>query len=487
MCNVDVFQEMRREAEANGMPSPPSTAPLPASSMFDTAPMPAPSYMDNKNVNYLKIEAGYESSNYSPTSASFSPRHMSQQPSPGYPQASHFSDPFENKPTLDLPSGSNPYLRTESRGLRIDHSVSPTRGSMQRSDSLSSVNLEESITDTGITIDDIATFIEGPGADNKWLCLYPECKKRFGRKENVKSHVQTHLGDRQYQCAHCHKCFVRQHDLKRHAKIHTGVKPYPCLCGNSFARHDALTRHRQRGMCIGAFEGVVKKVVKRGRPKKARPDIDERQEKSSRTRIRNKATSSASSSYSESNFGGHSPPASFEAFDTARFGTPIRSSGNVNQSSPTRSSHSSPTVECVSPQVIHSAPSPSHSYHSNHSHHQSHHGSPVNTPPGLSQSSSSPTPGTAYFDLEGASEGASESDHDHNAEDIEEDSSSAQEKRFQDVHGNDDIFVNSFGGGINGDEDMMMMSKFADAFGTTGNTNEMFGTLEQDDVFFGNP
>jgi hypothetical protein len=122
---------------------------------------------------------------------------------------------------------------------------------------------------TSITLEEITSYISGPsGEDNKYLCLYPDCGKRFGRKENIKSHVQTHLGDRQYKCATCKKCFVRQHDLKRHAKIHTGVKPYPCACGNSFARHDALTRHRQRGMCIGAFEGVVKKVVKRGRPRK---------------------------------------------------------------------------------------------------------------------------------------------------------------------------------------------------------------------------
>lgn len=121
----------------------------------------------------------------------------------------------------------------------------------------------------GITMEEIASFIAGPEPlDGKWVCLFEGCAKRFGRKENIKSHVQTHLGDRQFKCMVCKKCFVRQHDLKRHSKIHTGVKPYPCLCGNSFARHDALTRHRQRGMCIGAFEGVVRKEVKRGRPRK---------------------------------------------------------------------------------------------------------------------------------------------------------------------------------------------------------------------------
>lgn len=37
-------------------------------------------------------------------------------------------------------------------------------------------------------------------------------------------------------------------------------------------------------MCIGAFEGVVKKVIKRGRPRKHRPDMDDRLDKASRTR-----------------------------------------------------------------------------------------------------------------------------------------------------------------------------------------------------------
>ncbi|KAJ9603601.1 Metallothionein expression activator [Cladophialophora chaetospira] len=172
-------------------------------------------------------------------------------------------------------------------------STSPTRPALSpRRMSISDLHLEPgieaSIEETNVTLDDIAQFIEGPDpVDNKWVCKFEGCDKKFGRKENIKSHVQTHLGDRQFRCDHCKKCFVRGHDLKRHAKIHTGSKPYPCLCGNSFARHDALTRHRQRGMCIGAFDGVVKKVIKRGRPRKHRPEMDERLDKAGRTRQRN--------------------------------------------------------------------------------------------------------------------------------------------------------------------------------------------------------
>ncbi|OJK05168.1 hypothetical protein ASPACDRAFT_56559 [Aspergillus aculeatus ATCC 16872] len=161
--------------------------------------------------------------------------------------------------------------------------------------------VQASIKETGVTIDEIASYIHGPDPeDGKWVCLHPGCERRFGRKENIKSHVQTHLGDRQYKCDHCNKCFVRGHDLKRHAKIHTGDKPYECLCGNVFARHDALTRHRQRGMCIGGYKGIVRKTTKRGRPKKHRPEMDKRQDKAARTRQRIAEKGSFDSSASDS-------------------------------------------------------------------------------------------------------------------------------------------------------------------------------------------
>lgn len=183
--------------------------------------------------------------------------------------------------------------------------------------SIACINVDELRIQTGVDTEEIEAFIRGPDkADGKWWCGWAECDKRFGRKENIKSHVQTHLNDRQYQCPTCHKCFVRQHDLKRHAKIHTGVKPYLCDCGNGFARHDALTRHRQRGMCIGAFDGVVRKVVKRGRPRKVPPDVSARAEhrKAARVRRRNNLSiSSVSSSisgycYSDSSNANSPPP-----------------------------------------------------------------------------------------------------------------------------------------------------------------------------------
>lgn len=151
--------------------------------------------------------------------------------------------------------------------------------------------------DTGVTEDDIGKYIVGPDSNTgKWECCYKDCGKTFGRKENIKSHVQTHLNDRQFQCDECNKCFVRSHDLKRHKKIHSSSKPYVCPCGNDFARHDALTRHRQRGMCIGAFDGVVRRQAKRGRPRK-NPDeaTSDRRTRKARARQNNMSVSSVSS------------------------------------------------------------------------------------------------------------------------------------------------------------------------------------------------
>ncbi|KFH45745.1 Metallothionein expression activator-like protein [Hapsidospora chrysogenum ATCC 11550] len=209
-------------------------------------------------------------------------------------------------------SGFPLFPLSESQATVQNQASTAGPSSHRRTQSLASVQSTASTAspegDQPITVPlaEITKHISGPDlADGKYTCTFEGCSKKFGRKENIKSHVQTHLNDRQFECSTCLKRFVRQHDLKRHAKIHTGNKPYNCDCGNSFARHDALTRHRQRGMCVGAFDGSVKKSAKRGRPRKhQRPDMDERREKSERTRKKNMSTSSVSL---QSAYGGDSP------------------------------------------------------------------------------------------------------------------------------------------------------------------------------------
>ncbi|KAM7221993.1 metallothionein expression activator [Rhypophila decipiens] len=301
--NSGIFQQLRQQAEAELVRTPPRANTMPMA--FTEQGLRTPDFMNMTNLNdeFVKIEHGYDGL---PTGRlSISSDMSSSMTSLGGPSHHHFDS---QNTMMPHPSSDDSQLHMGSMSPNR-HRRTDSIASIASAASIASINIEETKTDTGVTIDDIATYIEGPDpSDGKWVCLYEDCKKRFGRKENIKSHVQTHLNDRQYQCPTCKKCFVRQHDLKRHAKIHTGIKPYPCQCGNSFARHDALTRHRQRGMCIGAFEGITRKVVKRGRPRKNRPDLDERREKSERTKRKNSmkqhtstsSMSSCQSGYSDS-------------------------------------------------------------------------------------------------------------------------------------------------------------------------------------------
>lgn len=190
------------------------------------------------------------------------------------------------------------------------------------------LELDASLEYTGIAPEEVQRYIsEQDSKTNKWTCLYQDCGKVFGRRENIRSHVQTHLGDRQFKCNGCGKCFVRQHDLKRHAKIHTGNKPYKCPCGAGFARQDALTRHRQRGMCVGGFADAVRKQAKRGRPKKHRPEMEERVAKSSRTR-RALASQASSVAGSSPDSDARSPYDSFESTQPQNFNDPIGASSD---------------------------------------------------------------------------------------------------------------------------------------------------------------
>jgi len=214
-----------------------------------------------------------------------------QIPSP----AESSSIPYTEMAAMPSPRNADA-LETPSIGRHRKHTMSRTSSPQAerevQSGGLSEVDLDArvraSVRNTGVSNEKIAEYISGPDPkDGKYVCTYDGCNCRFGRKENIKSHVQTHLDDRPYQCDVCDKLFVRGHDLKRHLKTHTGKKPFECLCGASFARHDALTRHRQRDMCVGGVTGFVPKTTRRGRPpKKSRPDIETRQSKSTRTRQR---------------------------------------------------------------------------------------------------------------------------------------------------------------------------------------------------------
>ena len=389
------------------------------------------------NMSNLKMEipgsiGGYNALNYSPMSNAVSSAISSFQSSPEMGNMTLFEDlnigvngPLVATKLSELPSSQH------ADELAVCHS--PTKEEQYTRSHSMSENEPEDWIDTGVTCDEIASFIGIPENDNLWKCLYPQCNKKFGRKENIKSHVQTHLGDRQFQCKDCLKCFVRQHDLKRHANIHSGVKAYTCPCGKGFARHDALTRHRQRGMCIGAFEGTPKKVIKRGRPKKPRPDAEERLEKSAKTRQRvlekrclgeyaSSASGSSASSYpspeqlfddmdytASSPTHGHgslekiSGDLSGDSFSFTPPTSPSYSTGNCFSSQHSQHSHT-PKAVSVSPSPKFTGnPKEQHDFRKSNSRSRKSSTSYFGTPPELDLSSSSPA-ASKFFDFEGSSD-----------------------------------------------------------------------------------
>jgi len=261
---------------------------------------------------------GYESSAYSP-------QHISPTQSfHGSPQMMAETSIISDE--ISFADGLNTYI-TSSPSILADVEVSPSpcsdhhHGSPSRtphSMSLADLNINGCVKPTGIDPELIHTYMsEQDPVTHKWRCLYPGCRHtQFGRRENIRAHIQTHLGDRQFQCNTCKKRFVRQHDLKRHAKIHMGVKDYVCACGSTFARMDALTRHRQRGMCRGGFPGAVRQEKKRGRPRKHnRPDMDARVSKAGQQRRRN-AQRGADNSDDDSDYGSNASTPSSLSFSS---------------------------------------------------------------------------------------------------------------------------------------------------------------------------
>ncbi|KAJ8126496.1 hypothetical protein O1611_g7142 [Lasiodiplodia mahajangana] len=432
-----IFDDMRQATEAMSiMPGARRANTLATVGTTNPIPTSTPDYlaMNQSHPTDLRIDTdstGFQGPSYPMSASSEYSQHMS----PSTPHVTEF-DAFDfNDTQLDAHTtradvfsdsvSSSSTQKSLSRGSQ--HRRTESVASLASAASIASIDIESTKTATGITLEDIQQYIQGPDPkDNKWICVFEDCNKKFGRKENIKSHVQTHLNDRQFKCPSCQKCFVRQHDLKRHAKIHTGIKPYPCLCGNSFARHDALTRHRQRGMCIGAFEGSAPKNAKRGRPRKPRPDNEERREKATRTRRKNKSISSVSSQGSFSDASAATSPEEHNDFDMLDDIMDVSLGGTTMNPSNLQSLGSSsapmPTLDTEDTLSAHSPSTASvHSYVSQLSHatlHTTstaetlppHPGSParsimsaVNDPPELSHASS--PPGNQYFDAESSSSG----------------------------------------------------------------------------------
>ncbi|KAF9928607.1 zinc-finger protein [Linnemannia zychae] len=85
----------------------------------------------------------------------------------------------------------------------------------------------------------------------EYICEWEGCERNgrgFGQRQKAMRHIQTHTGDKPYQCSTCKKRFSEANIMAQHMRIHTGEKPFKCTepgCGRSFSISGALTIHRR--------------------------------------------------------------------------------------------------------------------------------------------------------------------------------------------------------------------------------------------------
>lgn len=309
------------EDEDNRLANPPHTAPLRCSATFDIPSFPSTTFADFSDLKADPNAAigGYNPSNYSPMSNQTGI--SSFESSPVLTPVNLFGSHAVARPDLGIqdaalfssPPGS-PHKRKDSIARKGD-------SAKNSSDDEMTFNPNDFLIPSKVTEEEISAFIQGPDEAGKYVCLYENCKNApFGRKENIRAHVQTHLDDRRYQCDACSNKFVRPNDLKRHWQIHVNKRDFKCFCGAAFNRHDALKRHRERSEWCessgtrGSPDSPKKDEKKRGRPKKIAPsESQERRERKAliRREVRKKQAESAASSVVSM----ESPPPDFDFDD----------------------------------------------------------------------------------------------------------------------------------------------------------------------------
>ncbi|XP_023939939.2 zinc finger protein 239-like [Bicyclus anynana] len=73
------------------------------------------------------------------------------------------------------------------------------------------------------------------------------CGKLMSSRFRLKTHLATHIKEKQHSCTYCKKQFTIIENLNAHMRTHTGEKPYCCdTCGERFAQSSGLIVHKRK-------------------------------------------------------------------------------------------------------------------------------------------------------------------------------------------------------------------------------------------------